>query len=111
MVGVVSNRHINNLMMDYLVTEGYPETAQILAAEANIPTTADFDSISGRVEIRNLIYAGDIQTAIEKINEMNPQVCLSLKPPHLLAMIRSVSCTTHTPPGVDEKTNYLQSSV
>ena len=69
-------RHINNLMMDYLVTEGYPETAQILAVEANIPTDADFDSISGRVEIRNLIYAGDIQAAIERINDMNPQVGL-----------------------------------
>ena len=65
---------INALVMDYLVSEGYPEAAQNFAKEANIQPTSDLDSIQQRVEIRNLIYSGDIQTAIEKINEINPQV-------------------------------------
>ena len=66
--------HINTLVMDYLVNEGYPSAAQNFALEANIQPRADIESIQERVEIRNAIYGGDIQTAIEKINELNPQV-------------------------------------
>ncbi|MCJ1249818.1 hypothetical protein MMC30_007044 [Trapelia coarctata] len=60
--------------MDYLVSEGYPSAAQNFALEANIQPRADVESIQERVEIRNAIYGGDIQTAIEKINELNPQI-------------------------------------
>ena len=67
-------RDINSLIMDYLINEGYPSAAQKFAAEANIPPTGDTESIQERVEIRNAIHSGDIQTAIEKINDLNPQV-------------------------------------
>lgn len=68
------DRDINNLIMDYLITEGYPSAARNFAAEANIQPKADFESINERVEIRDSIHRGDLQTAIEKINELNPQV-------------------------------------
>ena len=70
----VLDRDINNLIMDYLITEGYPSAARKFAAEANIQPKADFESINERVEIRDSIHRGDLQTAIEKINELNPQV-------------------------------------
>ena len=60
--------------MEYLVTEGYPEAAQNFAAEANMQPTADIGSIQDRVSIRDSIYSGDIQSAVEKINELSPQV-------------------------------------
>ena len=60
--------------MDYLISEGYPCAAQKFALEANIQPKVEIDSIRERVEIRNAIYSGDIQTAIEKINELNHQV-------------------------------------
>lgn len=66
---------INSLVMDYLVSEGYPSAAKNFAAEANIQPKTDVESIQERVEIRNLIYKGDIQEAIQRINELNPQVC------------------------------------
>jgi hypothetical protein len=69
------NRLINTLIMDYLVCEGYPSSAQNFATEANIQPTQDVESIQERVVIRNLIYSGDILQAIEKVNELNPQVC------------------------------------
>lgn len=72
------NSLINSLVMDYLVSEGYPEAAHNFAIEANLQPRTDVDSIQDRVEIRNLIYGGDIQTAIERINELNPQVDTSL---------------------------------
>ena len=60
--------------MDYLINEGYPSAAQNFAQEANIQPRVDVDSIQERVEIRNAIYEGDIQSAIEKINDLNSQV-------------------------------------
>lgn len=68
---------INYLVMDYLITNGYPAAAKKFAAEANIRPRVDFESIQERVDIRTAIHSGDIKTAIEKINELNPQVCLA----------------------------------
>lgn len=64
--------------MDYLISEGYPSAAQKFASEANIQLKVDFGSIRERVEIRDAIYTGDIQSAIEKINELNPEVRLQV---------------------------------
>lgn len=70
--------------MDYLITNGYPAAAKKFASEANIQPRADVEAIQERVEIRTAIHSGDIQAAIEKINELNPQVrifSLHLSPP------------------------------
>ena len=64
--------------MDYLISEGYPSAAQKFAHEANIAPMLDVESIQERVEIREAIDAGDIQTAITKINELNPRVSPNL---------------------------------
>lgn len=60
--------------MDYLITNGYPAAAKKFAVEANIQPKADPESIQSRVEIRTAIHSGNIQSAVEKINELNPQV-------------------------------------
>lgn len=70
----LSKTDLNAVIMDYLISEGYPSAAQKFAHEANIEPMLDVDSIQERVEIREAIDSGDIQTAIEKINELNPQV-------------------------------------
>ena len=67
---------MNLLVMNYLVTKGYPCTVKNFAAEANIKLEADAELIEERVEIRNAIHSGDIQSAIEKINELDPQVII-----------------------------------
>ncbi|KAF2201739.1 hypothetical protein GQ43DRAFT_22185 [Delitschia confertaspora ATCC 74209] len=68
-----SKADINLLIMDYLISEGYPRAAQKFAKEAKIQAPAE-ESIQARVEIRNAIHAGDIETAIAKINDLNPQI-------------------------------------
>ena len=60
--------------MDYLITNGYPAAAKKFAVEANIQVRTDLEAIQERVEIRTAIHSGDIQAAVEKINELNPQV-------------------------------------
>lgn len=64
--------------MDYLISEGYPDAAAKFAKEANVSSRVDVDTVHERVEIRNLIYRERIQEAIEKINEINPQVSTEL---------------------------------
>lgn len=71
---------LNSVIMDYLISEGYPSAAQKFASEANIQPTSGVESIQDRVEIREAIHAGDIQAAIERINELNPMVCFSFLP-------------------------------
>lgn len=66
---------INFVVMDYLVSEGYPRAAEKFAKEANIQLPLEEESIQSRVEIRQAIHAGDIDTAVTKINDLNPQVC------------------------------------
>lgn len=72
-----SNRDINFVIMDYLVNEGYPLAAKNFAKEAKIQSPVEEESIGPRVEIRKAIHAGDIETAINKINDFNPEVSLS----------------------------------
>lgn len=88
--------------MDYLIKEGYPDSARKFALEANIKQGArDDESMRARVEIKNAIHSGQIQAAIEKINELNPEVCLSPSIcvhmcTYCCSMIILVSCTTHS---------------
>jgi len=83
--------------MDYLVSEGYPRAAEKFAREANIQLPFEEESIQSRVEIRQAIHAGDIDTAITKINDLNPQVCThpSATAQTSLQDYNTVSCTTH----------------
>ncbi|KAK5455931.1 hypothetical protein LTS15_005249 [Exophiala xenobiotica] len=69
-----SNSDVNNLIMDYLITEGYPSAAEKFAAEANIQPKTDLSCINERVQIRDSIHRGDLQAAIELINELNPEL-------------------------------------
>ena len=64
--------------MDYLVVEGYKEAAQNFARESGMMTSAsqeaDFESIQNRMTIRQAIQQGNIVEAIERVNDLNPEV-------------------------------------
>jgi glucose-induced degradation protein 8 len=68
------DRDINAVIMDYLLSEGYPDAAQQFASEANIDPQPSTETIEARVSIRNAILAGNIEAAIESINDVNPEV-------------------------------------
>jgi len=82
---LLSESDINTVIMDYLIKEGYPDSAQKFAIEANIKQPPDEESMRTRVDIRNAIHSGDIQSAIERINELNPEVGHPEFKPNLLA--------------------------
>jgi hypothetical protein len=64
--------------MDYLVIEGFKDSAQNFARESGLTPTVDLDSIEYRMGIKNAIQRGDVDEAISKVNDLNPEVsCLS----------------------------------
>lgn len=88
---------INWVIMDYLVSEGYPGAAEKFAQETNLPSPVDNDSIRDRVRVRNAIHSGKVKEAIQMVNEIDPDVSLHvISLPHQpFEMIKEVSCTTH----------------
>ncbi|KAI9675877.1 MAG: hypothetical protein M1822_008886 [Bathelium mastoideum] len=121
-----SKTDINLVIMDYLINEGFPSAAKKFASEANIAPTGDTESIQERVEIKNAIHAGDIQTAIEKINDLNPQILdtdtalhFSLLRLQLIELIRncvaptssSSSSTTLNPPDITPALNFASTQL
>lgn len=65
---------INSVIMDYLVTEGYPGAAEKFAQETNLCPPADVEGIRERVWIRNAIHGGNMSEAVALINEADPEV-------------------------------------
>ncbi|KAJ5884606.1 hypothetical protein N7504_012178 [Penicillium tannophilum] len=98
-----SKTDINYLVMDYLITNGYPAAAKKFAIEANIQRKPDLECIQERVEIRTAIHSGNIQLAIEKINDLNPQILDSEPPLHFallrLQLVELIRTCTSTPNG------------
>ena len=70
----VSKQDINRMVMNYLVVEGYKSAAENFAQESGVEANMDFDLIDQRREIRILLQEGKIQEAIEKINDLNPEI-------------------------------------
>ena len=60
--------------MNYLINEGYQAAALNFAKEANITPQVDLSSMDERIKIRNDIHLGNIQSAIERINGLHPEV-------------------------------------
>ncbi|KAL7778613.1 hypothetical protein CFE70_008114 [Pyrenophora teres f. teres 0-1] len=100
----LSKTDINFVIMDYLVSEGYPRAAEKFAKEANIHLPLEEESILARVEIRRAIHAGDIDTAITKINDLNPQ---------LIELIRACTSavTSDMTPAITPALNFASSQL
>jgi hypothetical protein len=62
--------------MDYLVIEGYKSAAEEFCQEANLAPPVDFDSIESRMNIRDALQRGDVEDAIARVNDLNPEVRL-----------------------------------
>jgi len=83
---------INALILDYLTLAGYPNAAAKFSAEANLPPQQDMADIQARQRVQASIYRGDIEAAIDELNDLDPSVsCQSLyaKQSSHIAMIRT----------------------
>ena len=60
--------------MNYLIIEGYKEAAENFSQESGLDASIDFASIHERTEIRTAVEEGRIEEAIEKVNDLDPEV-------------------------------------
>ena len=65
---------INALILDYLTTEGYPSAAARFSKEANLRPQQEEESVRARRQIQHSIHSGNIQEAVDALNELEPQV-------------------------------------
>ncbi|KAK7205931.1 CTLH/CRA C-terminal to lish motif domain-containing protein [Myxozyma melibiosi] len=84
---VVAKARLDALVMNYLIIEGYQSAASKFAQEANLSSSVALDSIDERIKIRAAIHAGRIQEAIERINDLNPEL-LDTNPELHFALLR-----------------------
>ena len=70
----IPKRQLNQLVMNYLTNEGYREAAEMFSQESGTDPDIDFQSIEERRKIRDAIMIGDIDLAIELINELDPDI-------------------------------------
>lgn len=75
---IAQNSDLNRLVMDYLVIEGYKDAADCFSKESGLKPFVDSDSILNRMIIRGAIQRGDIDDAIGRVNELDPEVSLAL---------------------------------
>lgn len=73
------NSDLNRLVMDYLVIEGYKDAADCFSKESGLKPFVDSDSILNRMIIRGAIQRGDIDDAIGRVNELDPEVSFRLQ--------------------------------
>ncbi|KAG8856578.1 hypothetical protein FRB96_006338 [Tulasnella sp. 330] len=60
--------------MDYLVVEGYKSAAEEFSRETGIPSAVELATIESRMCIREAVQRGDVEEAIERVNDLNPEI-------------------------------------
>ena len=64
--------------MDYLVIEGYKSAAEEFSKETGLISPVDLGTIESRMSIREAMQRGDVEEAIERVNDLNPDVSVEL---------------------------------
>ncbi|CAG8662065.1 10350_t:CDS:2 [Ambispora leptoticha] len=77
----ISKTDLNNLVMNYLVIEGYKDAAEKFSQECGLQPNIDFESIQDRMNIRNAIQNGNIL-------DTNPKLYFHLQQQRLIEYIR-----------------------
>ncbi|KUI68391.1 hypothetical protein VM1G_04103 [Cytospora mali] len=65
---------LNALILDYLTMEGYPQAAAKFSKEANLQPMQEDPVVKDRQKIKQLIHEGNIQEAIEELNDLDPEI-------------------------------------
>ncbi len=60
--------------MDYLVVEGYKSAAEEFSRETGLEHSIDLSTIESRMQIREAVQRGDVEQAIELVNDIDPAV-------------------------------------
>ncbi|CAG8755730.1 7437_t:CDS:2 [Dentiscutata erythropus] len=75
----IDKADLNKLIMNYFVIEGYKDAAEAFSQECGLSPSIDVDSIQDRMNIRNAIQNGNVEEAIERVNDLNPEALVNNK--------------------------------
>ncbi|KAL1560208.1 Glucose-induced degradation complex subunit [Salvia divinorum] len=64
---------MNELVMNFLVTEGYVEAAERFQLESGTEYI-DLATITDRMAVKKAVQSGNVEDAIEKVNDLNPEI-------------------------------------
>ncbi|EMS45116.1 UPF0559 protein [Triticum urartu] len=70
----IRKEDMNRLVMNFLVTEGFVDAADKFRVESGTQPDIDLATITDRMEVKKAVQSGNVQEAIEKINDLNPTV-------------------------------------
>ena len=70
----VDRSEINNVVMEYLVREGFKQTAQHFEQDTGVDPGIDQSVMDSQIEIRRAIESGNVQTAVESVNDLDPGI-------------------------------------
>ena len=70
----VSKQNLNKLILNYFIIEGFKNAAEKFAIEANLDPSVELESITDRMNIRNAVQDGDIDQAVERVNDLDPEI-------------------------------------
>ncbi|AQL08212.1 hypothetical protein Zm00014a_009812 [Zea mays] len=68
----IRKEDMNRLVMNFLVTEGFVDAADKFRIESGTQPEIDLATITDRMEVKRAVQSGNVQEAIEKINDLNP---------------------------------------
>ncbi|KAL4458736.1 hypothetical protein ABPG75_013601 [Micractinium tetrahymenae] len=70
----VRKEDMNRVVMNFLVTEGYVDAARVFERESGTAPGVDLDQITDRMDIRKAVQSGDVEQAIERVNDLDPEI-------------------------------------
>jgi hypothetical protein len=92
----VNRDDMNKLVLNYLIIEGYKEAVIKFTKESNLTCEYDLELLEKRIQIRNFIIKGEIDEAINLINninseilEKNPSIHFELEKQKLIEIIKA----------------------
>jgi hypothetical protein len=54
--------------------QGYVEAARMFEKESGTPPGVNLDAITDRMEVRRALQGGDVESAMERVNDLDPEV-------------------------------------
>lgn len=91
----VPNNELNQVIMEYLVKEGFKEAVMAFEEDAHVNPGVNLTVLDDQIRIREAVERGRIQDAIELVNRVNPTILendkklmFHLKQQQLLELIR-----------------------
>ena len=61
---------------EFMPVQGYMDAARAFQEEAGMPVSPPMEAEDARMHVRNAVEEGEIEEAIERVNDLNPDVSL-----------------------------------